>query len=313
MNNDKPETVSNNQPAVEEKPVNPVQKTASPEISNINDITTWPGAFGAYKYSKKAVRTNANTIVILIILSIVWAIINSIEIQNKGVSLLKDIVDALVNVIFTAAFITILLAGVNNVKLSVSQVMSKIKQYLLNIFIVSVLVSFATIASIILFVIPFFFVFPRLVFAPYLVIDKGLSATEAFSASWKMSKGHVGKVYGIVGANIAMGLLAITIIGIPFAIYFVIMYSAATAILYSFINKQQPEVSSPPTAQQNTNDVSDETKTPEQSAPIETAQTAPTIPAEAPAAPTPPTTPAATPAESTAPSVPTDTPSAPKV
>ena len=94
-------------------------------------------------------------------------------------------------------------------------------------------------ASILLFLIPAFFVIPRLLFAPYLVIDKNMGGVDAVQASWNMSKGHIGKVYGIIGLTLAITLLSITIIGIPFAIYFTVMYSAAFAVLYNFvINKK---------------------------------------------------------------------------
>jgi uncharacterized membrane protein len=129
---------------------------------------------------------------------------------------------------------------VGNEKISLSDAFNASKKYIWNVFLASILVGLAVIGSLLLFIIPFFFVFPRLIFTSYLVIDKDMKPTEAFKASWSMSKGHLGKVYGIAGANIAMALLVVTIIGIPFAIYFIFMYTAASAVLYTFLKKQQP-------------------------------------------------------------------------
>jgi hypothetical protein len=58
---------------------------------------------------------------------------------------------------------------------------------------------------------------------------------DSIRASWDKTNGHVGKVYGIVGVNILMALLVITIIGIPVAIYLLVAYSAAFAYLYRYI------------------------------------------------------------------------------
>ena len=41
-------------------------------------------------------------------------------------------------------------------------------------------------------------------------------------------------------AKKAMALLMITVIGIPFALYFLFMYSAANALLYGFIARAHP-------------------------------------------------------------------------
>ena len=131
------------------------------------------------------------------------------------------------------------LAGVNNKKISVSESLKSISKYIVNYFIATFIVGLAAVASILLFLIPAFFVIPRLLFAPYLVIDKNMGGVDAVQASWNMSKGHIGKVYGIIGLTLAITLLSITIIGIPFAIYFTVMYSAAFAVLYNFvINKK---------------------------------------------------------------------------
>lgn len=78
MNNDQPNTNTKTQDVAENKAENSVLKAPSPELQPVSDIATWPGAFGIYKYSKKAIRTNGNTLGIVILLSIVWAFINSI-------------------------------------------------------------------------------------------------------------------------------------------------------------------------------------------------------------------------------------------
>jgi hypothetical protein len=75
-----------------------------------------------------------------------------------------------------------------------------------------------------------------------------MNILDAYKASWDQTKGHSGMIWNIYGAGFAMALLMITIIGIPFAIYFLIMYSAALAVAYNFINGSQPVAETSPAA-----------------------------------------------------------------
>ncbi|MEI9913406.1 MAG: hypothetical protein WDN66_00070 [Candidatus Saccharibacteria bacterium] len=71
------------------------------------------------------------------------------------------------------------------------------------------------IASLVFFIVPFFFVLPRVCLAPYFFIYGDLKVGEAIAASWHSTKGHSKSIYGILIINVALALLFITIIGIP--------------------------------------------------------------------------------------------------
>lgn len=75
--------------------------------------------------------------------------------------------------------------------------------------------------------------------AQYFLIEGKLGIVDSLSASWNATKGNVGKVWGIFGVSLLFGLLFLTFIGIPFAIYFIVMYQAAFAVLYMYL-KQSP-------------------------------------------------------------------------
>jgi hypothetical protein len=107
-------------------------------------------------------------------------------------------------------------------------------KYIANAILMTLLLGVAFV----LLVVPFFFVLPRLLLAPYFLIDQKLGPIVALQRSWEATKGHAGKIWGIIGASLAMALLAVTIIGIPFAIYFLFMYGAASALAYEFVAKQ---------------------------------------------------------------------------
>ena len=138
-------------------------------------------------------------------------------------------------VYLTAAWTMVYLAGVKKRKLSVQDSLKQSGPLFLKFIGLTILTTLTIILSFLLLIIPFFFVAPRVVLAQYYLLDKNMGIIEAYKASWYSTKGHVGKVYGIMGAGAAMALLFITIIGIPFAIYFLVMYQAAIAVLYGYI------------------------------------------------------------------------------
>jgi hypothetical protein len=232
-----------------------------------NVPASWPGAFGAYKYSKGAVRFSIVTYIGFWLIGAV--IIGIVEVISKqvggGLSFLVDAFDA-------AAFALILLAGVRRQKLSIGQVFNQILPLALKIILLNLLIGVSLVISFLLLIIPFFFVAPRLTLANYFLVDQKLGVMEAYKASWRVTHGNVGKVWGIIGVNILMALLCVTIIGIPFAIYFLIMYSGASAVLYEFLNKSQPAGAAPAAT------------------PTASASTAPPVSPQPPAAPTPPST-----------------------
>lgn len=199
----------------------------------------WPGAFAAYKYSKQAVKLNTNAIVGWLVVSVlVSVIINTVGNLNSVASPVRGlltVVSYLLAPLFSAIITKALIAGVRRQPVSFGQAFSLGSAYWLYAIVLSIIVGVVEVVSFLLLIIPFFFVWPRLALAMYFLVDKKLDPAQAFQTSWNATKGKVGSMYGILGAQIAMGLLAITIIGIPFAIYFLIMYSAAHAVLYEII------------------------------------------------------------------------------
>ncbi len=231
--------------------------------------TSWPGAWGAYKYSKQAVMLNIGTVLLLILINIVSGFLGIIPV-------LGTIASYVLAVVLSVATAKVLLAGVEGSKMSLGESFSyafavRSVKYFLNM----ILLIFILIGSLLLFIVPFFFIFPRVCLAPYFVALDDMGPIEAIKASWEATKGHVGKVYGMVGVAIVFAILCIVLIGI----YFSIMYSAVTVLFYVFLKKQMGGVSAKPSV----------------------------VPAEAPVAPSVPVSPE-TPAVDSTPQVPTTTP-----
>ncbi len=192
--------------------------------------TKWPGAFEAYKYSKKAVLRNLETlIVIALIVFALNAIFNLPSLRNSAANLIFFGIF----IIIVGAQVSTYLAGVNNKALSIGEALSKGLSLWPKLLLLEIAVGLISIVSLLLFIIPFFFIMPRLVLSFYFLVDKDMGVVDAIKSSWESTRGNVGSVWGIIGVMILMVLPVITIVGVLITIYFLFMYSAVFAVLYN--------------------------------------------------------------------------------
>jgi hypothetical protein len=209
--------------------------TTKVELPNIPE--NWPGGWGAYKFSKQAVKRNWSVLLLLFVTNLVIATVSGAVLgkyAGHGIAFL-------VETFFEMAIISTLLASVRGQKLAYGASLKTVSlklyiNYVLSLIVLGIILGI----SLLLLVIPFFFVMPRLIFTPYFVIDKNMGPIEAIRASWEASKGHAGKIWGIIGVTFAFTLLAFTIIGIPFTVYFDFMYCAAFVVLYEYLEHISP-------------------------------------------------------------------------
>ena len=206
----------------------------------------WPGAFGLYEYSKQAILTNWGTILwVLLVAFVISLVISGLGGQDvhSGQYMISEILSILVGAYASSVTAIVLLKSAKREKIGFGDALSKATHYYWAMLAATLLMSILLGASMLLLIIPFFFVVPRLTLTPYFLIDNDLGPIEALKASWNETKGHSGKVWGIVGATLVFALLMLTIIGIPFALYFIFMYTAATPLLYYWIRANKPAVS----------------------------------------------------------------------
>ncbi|HUB94040.1 MAG TPA: hypothetical protein VMB52_06065 [Verrucomicrobiae bacterium] len=218
-------------PPTPEPPVNPAP--AQPMLPNVPDV--WPKAWGLYKYSKQAVKRNVGTMVLLIVAYVIIAYVPAFFLNPT----LGRIVEYLLEIPFVIAFIVGYVACVRDQKISFGTALKAGLDPMLYLKYIatSLLLGIAITFSLLLLIVPFFIVLPRLALAPFFLIDKKQGPIKAISSSWTATKGHSGKIWGVFGATIAMALLILTVVGIPFAVYFLFMYAASQALLYEFITR----------------------------------------------------------------------------
>jgi len=199
------------------------------------NVTTWPGAFKAFKLSRDAVRVNLGTTLGLIAVSIAaslgWGILSGMLHIPK---VIEQVVSYALSMWISTASVILYLASARHTTMSAEQVLKNGLPLTFKYFLLILLCVLISALSLLLLIVPFFFVAPRLAFAPYYLIDKKLGPIDAIKASWKESKGNVGKLWGIFGVKLLFLLLSLVLVGI----YFSVMYSAVLAILYLHVTEQ---------------------------------------------------------------------------
>lgn len=196
----------------------------------------WPGAFKLFSSAKKATMVNLSTLLQIVVIS---AILNILALlldsnKNSGVSAIANLTVSVASLYISYALAFAYLSGVRGKKISFNAVNKSLKNKLVKYVIYSIALSLMLVVSFLLFVIPFFIVFPRTSLWMYALID---GAENPIMKSWELTKGHIGKVYGIIGAQMLVLLLMFTIIGIPYVIYWLFMFATANALLYKHLNK----------------------------------------------------------------------------
>lgn len=244
-------------PPSEPAPVNSTGFEGDPAELHVNvPDGDWPGAFGIYKFSKQAVMVNFWTLIGFFIIAGIGAAFDYILTGIVG-----NVISYLLSAFASAGFALTFIAGVRGQRLDLKPALTEAAGLFIKVFLLNILVVLALGISFILFIIPVFFVIPRLTLVTYFLVDKNMGVLEAFKASWHATKGNALKAWGIIAVGILFGVLSLLLIGI----YLSVMYSAAFAVLYEYLNRRQS---------------------------LQAAEPAPAQPAQPPANPTPPTEPA---------------------
>ena len=200
--------------------------------ATVTNTGAWPGAFGIFKQSRDAVMLNIWTVLGLGFASFAVGFgLEYLATALQAPRVAGQVVGNLLSIWISVALITTYLASVRRKRISMDEALGGSLPLYINYFLLWIVLVVVLICSLLLFVVPFFFIYPRLVLAPYYLVDKKLGVMEALNVSWRESKDHLGKIWGIIGASLVFALLWFVLVGI----YFSIMYAAAFAILYLYV------------------------------------------------------------------------------
>lgn len=94
--------------------------------------------------------------------------------------------------------------------------------------------------SFILLIIPGIFVLPRLILAPYLLVDQDVGVMEALNRSWDMTKGYFGAIWLVVLFGLVLSLPNVIPIVGPIAAFILgLLYAVAMPLRYFEIKRQK--------------------------------------------------------------------------
>ena len=211
---------------------------------NYNKEHAWPGAFGAFKPSREAVRRSLRTLIWLAVLDIVVNLGLSIVLKAVFGSVaggtLYDIGSLFISALFIVAQVYTYLNSVRGKRVELESLYEAVSPYWMRMVLLDLLIVVTVVVGLVLLIIPGIYFALRLSLAPYFLVDKNMDVMDAYKASWDATKGNVMKILGIIGVYILMMLPVITIVGVIATIYFTFMYAAVFALLYEHLKHQVP-------------------------------------------------------------------------
>ncbi len=132
------------------------------------------------------------------------------------------------------------LKAMRDEELDIKTLFEGFKTKYLNIILANLIVSALVIGGFILLIIPGIIIACRLVFVPFLVMDKNLDPMKAVEKSWAMSKGHGWEVFfmAILSVFIFIGGVLVFIVG---AVVSIVWIHAAFATFYQAVLNEKEE------------------------------------------------------------------------
>lgn len=102
-----------------------------------------------------------------------------------------------------------------------------------NVLVANLLTSVVVILGFVLLIIPGIYLACKLAFVPYLIMDKQMTLSEAFSTSWDMTKGYGWTIFamGLVSILIGIAGILLLIVGIFPALSWI--YASFSALYYA--------------------------------------------------------------------------------
>lgn len=155
--------------------------------------------------------------------------------QFHGIYGVLTIVGLVISVVTAPALIKIQLLGAQGKTISPDEAFSFGLSRLLRFAGLAIVLALVFVISMLLLIIPFFFMLRRYILAPYYLIDQDMGIKEAMRASAADSKKYSSTIWGLIGVEMLLALTSIlTFIGI-FASIARVAYANAPAVRYEQI------------------------------------------------------------------------------
>ena len=109
-----------------------------------------------------------------------------------------------------------------------------------NAVLANILESVIIVIGLIFLIVPGIILGCKLAFVPYLIVQRKMDAVAAVKESWRMTRGHAWKVFGIGFLAIFVGILGLVFFGIGIVISIIWIRLASAALYYSVSASMAP-------------------------------------------------------------------------
>ncbi|HEX7963365.1 MAG TPA: hypothetical protein VF466_02125 [Candidatus Saccharimonadales bacterium] len=206
------------------------------ETTTTSSTSEWPGAFGIFKVSRDRVRKNLEPLIWLAVLAFAADFVLGLLFRGSARSL-GQLISSLVGVYFAVVTTRAYLLTASEKSFKLEAVLQFPPALYWRMLLLNIMIILTVVGGIILLIVPGIIFALRLSMSPYFLIDKNMAPMDAYKASWNATKGHMGKLWGLLGVALLMLLPVLTIVGILATIYLFFMYAASGALLYLYLRK----------------------------------------------------------------------------
>lgn len=220
-----------------------------PEQPKVASAKNWKGAFDAYDVAFNAIKKSPKFILILTVAAIVGYAL-SVLIQGQPEA---GRIQWPLEYVLLAPILLVMpvysLAVADGKNPSFSSLYRRPLRTFVSLILAAVLAEILTVLSLALFIIPAIWTIAWFSFANLVVMDKNMGPIKALKESKRLAQDHIGKVWGLIGVSLLLGLAAGVIGAVPLTgpyisaaltLVFTLWASVATAVLYRWLQQNVP-------------------------------------------------------------------------
>jgi putative flippase GtrA len=218
-------------------------KFPTPEKANSVGL---PSAFDLFTPSVEIIKKYLVAFLILLGVPIILSVISNGPNTFKSIAMTTQThtglvglapLSGLIGLIFAPAVIVLQLKAARNQTITWQEALKEGLHQFWRFLGLAILSAIILSVALLLLIVPFFIVLPRIILAPYYLIDKKLGPVEALKASAADYKAHQG-TWGIIGVSFLIGLVTIIpLVGRIASTVLSFLYAPASAIRYLQIQK----------------------------------------------------------------------------
>jgi hypothetical protein len=223
-----------------------LSKFPNAEKANSESTNTLPSAFNLFTPSINAIKLNLVAFLVLVGVPIIFSLIGEasgsstgtnsfMSYSSSGGAGIAGLIGLVLTILFAPGAIILQLKSVRKETVDYATAIKEGLTYFWRFLGLALLTLLILAVSLLLFIVPFFIVLPRIFLASYYLIDRNMGIVDSLKASAADYKAHKG-VWGLIGVYVLLGLSnAIPLVGWLVSTVLLFLYTPASAIRYEQI------------------------------------------------------------------------------